>query len=544
MNIEEFRKKYPEYDDMSDGALMHGFYKKSYSDMPMGQFADQVGLSSKGFKEMIAVAKKSGVTPTSSSSIENGPSNDVITGFNQQNQSFVNPDMQPMGSAEGLLSSTAQGITLGWSDEIAGHMAAVANVFGEDALSYDDVYKQVKDFEEKRITDFRKTDPKKAFAGEIGGAIVSSAVVTPALALLKTPKFLQELSTGMRTFISSGALGSIYGAGTAEEGERGVDALKVGTLSAFGGLLLQKPLGAISNKYDKMFSRANQSPTIQNLKNLKNAAYEKTKEIGLKFEGASIERFRKEGLDSLDEGFDPVLNKYAASSKKLFEDTLDDAYIKGISFEKLDLLQRQLWAKLKESGGQEVKIYPFINAVNNLIKSHPDTGAAAMAAKSANKIFNKAKAMEWEFTKVKNNIDVTGNIGQKYKAAVRNILNNKSYRTTFDDLDIKKMESFLKGNISDRMLKSLGKLAPNGSFMGLLHVGAVATNPWLAIASAVTVASRSSFDKKTVKGAEKLLNYIKGFTKDTSPVSGLSGAVPVSVEPAIDLGNQVGEAIF
>ena len=156
MNIAEIRKKYPEYNDMSDGALMHGFYKKSYSDIPMGQFADQVGLSSKGFKEMIAVAKKSGVTPTSSSSIEKGVGNDVITGFNQQEQSFVNPDMQPIGSAEGLLSSTAQGITLGWSDEIAGHMAAVANVFGEDALSYDDVYKRVKDFEEKRITDFRK----------------------------------------------------------------------------------------------------------------------------------------------------------------------------------------------------------------------------------------------------------------------------------------------------------------------------------------------------------------------------------------------------
>ena len=154
--------------------------------------------------------------------------------------------MQPIGSAEGLLSSTAQGITLGWSDEIAGHMAAVANVFGEDALSYDDVYKRVKDFEEKRITDFRKTDPKKAFAGEISGAIASSVALSPALVLLKTPKFLQELSTGMRTFISSGAIGSIYGAGTADEGERGVDALKVGTLSAFGGLLLQKPLGAIS----------------------------------------------------------------------------------------------------------------------------------------------------------------------------------------------------------------------------------------------------------------------------------------------------------
>ena len=270
MNIAEIRKKYPEYNDMSDGALMHGFYKKSYSDMPMGQFADQVGLSSEGFKEMIAVAKKSGVTPTSSSSIENGPGNDVITGYSQQDQSFVNPDMETMGMKEGLLSSAAQGITMGWSDEITGHMGAIAESLGGSELSYDDLYTRMKQFEEKRLKDFSDTNPKSAFAAEVGGAIATSVVATPAMALLRTPKFLQDLSVGMRAFISSGAIGSIYGAGTADEGERGIDAVKVGTLSAFGGFLLQKPLGFVSSKYDKLVNKANQSPTIQNLKDVKN----------------------------------------------------------------------------------------------------------------------------------------------------------------------------------------------------------------------------------------------------------------------------------
>jgi len=533
MNIAEIRKKYPEYDDMSDGALMHGFYKKSYSDIPMGQFADQVGLSSKGFKEMIAVAKKSGVTPTSSSSIENGPGNDVITGYSQQDQSFVNPDMETIGMKEGLLASGVQGVTVGWSDEIIGHMSAITGSLGGSELSYDDLYTRMKQFEEKRIADFQKTNPKSAFAAEVGGAIASSVAVTPAMALLKTPKFLQDLSVGMRAFISSGAIGGIYGAGTADEGERGVDALKVGTMSAFGGFLLQKPLGFVSSKYDKLVTKANQSPTIQNLKEAKNAAYTKAKELGIKFEGAVIERFRKEGLDSLDESYDPVLNKYTASAKKLFEDTLDTAYIKGISFEKLDLLQRQLWAKLKESGGQEVKIYPFINAVNNLIKSHPDTSAASMAAKSANVIFNKAKAMDWEFTKVLNNKEITGSLGKKYKMAVRNILNNKRLRGTFDDVDIKAMESFLKGNISDKMLESIGKLSPtSGRLMAVVNVGAVATNPYVAIASAVALASKSSFNKRTTQGAEKLLNYIKQFT----PTNSMNTAVPGTSAAITDRG--------
>ena len=535
MDITEFRKQNPVYDDMSDGELVYGLYKKNYTDMPMGEYADKLGMTSTQFKEMIAAAKESGVTPTTSSTTESGPSNKVITGFNQQDQSFVNPDMETMSMKEGLLSSAAQGITMGWSDEITGHMGAIAESLGGNELSYDDLYTRMKEFEENRLKDFRKTNPKSAFASEVGGAIATSVAVTPAMALLKTPKFLQDLSVGMRAFISSGAIGSIYGAGTADEGERGENALKVGTLSAFGGFLLQKPLGFVSNKYDQLVNKVNLAPTIQNLKDLKNTAYTKAKELGIKFEGAVIEKFRKEGLDSLDESFDPVLNKHTASAKKLFEDTLDDAYIKGISFENLDRLQRQLWAKLKESGMQEVKIYPFINAVNNLIKSNPDTSAASMAAKSANAIYNKAKAIDWEFTKVLTNKDVTGNIGQKYKMAVRNILNNKSLRATFDDVDIKAMESFLKGNITDKMLKSIGKLSPtSGGFMAVINVGAVAANPLLAIASAVAVASKSSFNKRATKGAEKLLNYIKQFTPKESVNTVVPGTSAASSNQALD----------
>ena len=535
MDIVELRKKYPQYDDLSDGALAYGFYQTNYTDMPMGEFADKVKLSSEGFKQMIITAKEKGRNVTSSSTTEDGPGNQAITGFNQQDQSFVNPDMETMGMKEGLLSSSAQGITAGWSDEIIGHMGAISQSLGGSELSYDDLYTRMKEFEEKRINDFRKTNPKSAFAAEVGGAIASSVAVTPAMALLKTPKFLQDLSVGMRAFLTSGGIGSIYGAGTGEEGERTENAIKVGTISAFGGFLLQKPLGFVSSKYDKLVTKANQSPTMQNLKDVKNTAYTKAKELGIKFEGAVLERFRKEGLDSLDESYDPALNKYTASAKKLFEDTLDDAYIKGISFEKLDLLQRQLWAKLKESGGQEVKIYPFINAVNNLIKSHPDTSAASMAAKSANAIYNKAKAIDWEFTKVLNNAEVTGNIGQKYKMAVRNILNNKSLRANFDDVDIKAMESFLKGNISDKMLKSIGKLSPtSGGFMAVINVGAVAANPLLAIASAVAVASKSSFNKRATKGAEKLLNYIKQFKPDNSINSAVPGGTAASSGQALD----------
>ena len=108
----------------------------------------------------------------------------------------------------------------------------------------------LKNFEEKRLADFRRTNPKAAFASEITGAIATSVAVSPVLALLKSPKFITDLSKGTKAFLQSGGAGAIYGANTGEEGDRGMNALKVGGLSAFGGFILNKIGGVVSNKYN------------------------------------------------------------------------------------------------------------------------------------------------------------------------------------------------------------------------------------------------------------------------------------------------------
>lgn len=44
MNITEIRKKYPQYQDMSDSDLAQGLHKKYYSDMPFEEFTGRIGL--------------------------------------------------------------------------------------------------------------------------------------------------------------------------------------------------------------------------------------------------------------------------------------------------------------------------------------------------------------------------------------------------------------------------------------------------------------------------------------------------------------------
>lgn len=43
--LAEFRQQYPQYDDMSDGALAMSLYERFYSDMPIYEYVDQLGLS-------------------------------------------------------------------------------------------------------------------------------------------------------------------------------------------------------------------------------------------------------------------------------------------------------------------------------------------------------------------------------------------------------------------------------------------------------------------------------------------------------------------
>ena len=45
MNIAEIRKKYPQYNDLSDQQLADGMHAKYYSDIPKDQFYEKIGVS-------------------------------------------------------------------------------------------------------------------------------------------------------------------------------------------------------------------------------------------------------------------------------------------------------------------------------------------------------------------------------------------------------------------------------------------------------------------------------------------------------------------
>jgi len=119
----------------------------------------------------------------------------------------------PAESLGQTLRVLAQGVSFGWSDEIAGWL-------GGDT-----------EFERRRIEQFREANPTAATLIELVGALPTLAV--PVLAGARTGGLALRAATGG---LAAGGQGALYGAGAATEGNRTQGALQAGVASAALGI--------------------------------------------------------------------------------------------------------------------------------------------------------------------------------------------------------------------------------------------------------------------------------------------------------------------
>ena len=277
ISIQELRKKFPEKSTLSDGEFTWDIWSKYYKDgtkaRPMGQFADEIGLSSEGFNQMTASAESSGYKPSSSSSIQNGQGNQVINRFSQNEQSFENPNSDALTSM-GATANYVHGLTVGSSDELVGALTAVIETLGGSDLSFDELYNRAKDFEMARINDYREKSPGKAFASEIAGAVTTGVLsrgATLPMQTMKSPAFIQPLVNGTRQFLTNNPAirtalqasgwGGVYGFNTGDEGERIKNAKTSAKWSAIFGFGFQKVAGPVSKKFQFYFCLLYTSPS-------------------------------------------------------------------------------------------------------------------------------------------------------------------------------------------------------------------------------------------------------------------------------------------
>lgn len=505
MNLQEFRKQYPQYDDVGDGSLAYMLWQKSYKDsMPMGLFADQIKLSSTGFKEMVDSAKSSGYKPTEISYSEN----------------YVPPLARPL--------AFLRGATLGLAENIS---AATAAAMDKDK-PFKEGFSDYLNLQRDMIEQYQSVKPKEAFAVEMAGGIAPSIAIGGANALVKAGTSPSVLSAATKSGISGG----VYGAATSE-GDL-MERLKSGTVMAipsalFGGgtqalfNIASPAIKAFVTKSDKV----SRQPTVEALRDVKNRAYQAVTNAGVVVdEDATAGLYNASKRIARLREYNPDVDTYTKASLDLLERQAD----KRLTVNQLDRIRQSLWDRYKQSGYSEQAIRDMIDQVDLTIQRLPGDNEFIKAARLANSRYRKAEVISEAFDKAERSAAAAGtggNVVNRYKQVVNNILNDKKQTRYFDDSEVMAMRNFVDFTPSEQALRIIGKLDPTSNgLMTALNVAAVATEPTMAGLSALGFAARRASEGMTNQKGEALFEKMAtGVAPKISRTTPPTGVPPIVV---------------
>lgn len=506
MDITEIRKLSPAYESLSDGELAYRLWEKDYKGkLPMGVFADRIKLPQQAFSEMTNFVRSTGYQPTTESG-----------------------QAQPVGRVTGAPRAALQGATFGFGDEIvggmAGGMAAAGNVMSGQPANLGGEMQRFTEQERQRIGQFRQEAPVTAIGSEIAGA-VASGVAAPAVGVV------QRLSPVARAAVTGGASGALYGAGTGEGGivPRAQNAVEIGIPSALFGGALQGTIqigGRYAPRLGAMFKRSAERPSIETLRQTKNAAYEAVDQSGLRFDPVQMDGLLAAARSAADDvNYVPDVDRNTFAAIRMIENNAGKERTIG----QLDKLRQGLWARFNASKGSEPGILGMVDAVDDMIANHPATDDLMTLAREANSRFKKAELLDLAMNRAELQTAGTGsggNILNKYKQAITSILTNPNKSKWFNDAEKAQMEALVRGDATENLMRQLGKLSPNGNgLMQALNLGAVAMNPAMLAVTAAATGAKAIADRSGQRAVQGLLNTVSGVPlRPATQVPFISGA--------------------
>lgn len=486
MKLEEIRQQYPQYNSLSDGDLAFRLWNKTYKgQIPMGQFADSIGLSQPAFTEMVSVAEQSGYQPTERTFAE---------GF------------RPDASTP---RAFLQGALLGGSDEAVGAIRGVAQKIAGAEQPVGSLVSQAIDDERAKLEQFRQVAPGEALATEIAGSIASPANLVGGGALT-------ALRPAARGAIAAGTTGAAYGflSGEGSARERAENAIEVAIPSALigsGSQTLVNLAGRTGQRLSRAVERSNQDLSLDSLRDVKNLAYREVDQSGAVFSPLDMKSLYREAREiARDHNYVQEADTETYAALKVLRNQVDQELTIG----QLDKIRQNLWKRYNATNGKETAIGDMIDAIDELVESVPETNELMRVARAANSRYKKAELLTDAFDRAARQTSSTGsggNIVNKYRQAVTSILNNPKKAKWFSEDELSSMEQFVSGDLSQNALRLIGKLSPSGNgLMMALNIGAVAADPMLAAVTVAGAASKYAADRAGIKGAERLVEQVAG----------------------------------
>lgn len=281
------------------------------------------------------------------------------------------------------------------------------------------------------------------------------------------------VSAGPRTMIKYGLTPGLASeaAGQATEGTA---AEPYARLAA--GLFAPTAINTVNRTVNTMFRRAAERPSLETLRDAKNAAYAAVDASGVKVPVATVDDISARAQDAAaSRNYVPDVDNQTRAAIA----TLDNLSGSPLTIGQLDNVRQRL-SKRYSAAPDEVAILDIIDVIDDTIASLPGGDELLTAARLANSHYKKAELLDRAFQRAADQAAATGSGGNtvnKFRQAVTGIINNPKQAKFFSQPEIDVMRRFVQGDVSENALRLIGKLSPtgNGLMMALHTVGGVAT---------------------------------------------------------------------
>jgi hypothetical protein len=402
----------------------------------------------------------------------------------------------------------AQGMTFGTSDEL------------ESALTgkpVQEIRKEMKQYKEDR--------PGAAMSAEIMGMAMSPAQ------LLKLPKALQGMSTTAQAATKAGTGGFAYGAGTAEGSamdriEQGAAYAVPSALFGAGGQMLINKIG--NKTVDAAMKASADNPTVANLKTARDKAYDVVDASRTVFGKDSYDRiFNAANTAAKEAGFtgsaaDPMKSVAFPNLTKMIA-LVDTHATQAMSLKQLDKLRNRIQgvasqAFKKGDTDEYIAIKNVVNDIDDMVEQRlAAAGDDSMkVARAAHARYAKARDINDALLEAKTQAKVTGSGGNTenlMRQAVNRILKNKNTQKFYTDEEREVMRKFAAGDLTQDVLRLVGKLSPTDSGLMLaLQTGAMVTDPVFATTAAGGYLAKRLAESRIERKGGELISKLGGVT--------------------------------
>jgi len=479
---------------------------------------------------------------------------------------FAEQPSQDITKAESFVTGAGQGVSFGFGEEMVAGLATPAIYAGSkvaEGLGYDtrgladksmsDIYKEEVRKSRKEMDSAKQANPKTFLGGEVAGSISSGVGLGKTIPNITKGGFLSRTGKAIAT---GAATSGIYGAGTAQEGERleaAEDAAKAGALlSAFlpaaasltkatktgveaGVKKIASKIPLLKNN-GQLITRKETIKTAEDLKELANNAYKRAESKGGILKSSFTDKFINKAQQAKPQtaagkilSGDNVASKVADKLQELKGRKLNLSEVQEID----EFLSEAIDSQVNVLGSvnkQGKKLIDIQSELRSMVEKAPINQIAGdkqgfQALKEARELWAKSMRLR-DIQRILEKAESMDNPATAIKTGFRTLANNPKKLRGYSAQEKKLIKQAAKSGLTTDALRVAGsRLIPIGA---MVSGGGLAT---LSSAQLGTTLSRNLATKAQQKRALRVADEILGNTPQQKPVTGQMSLAPAGVSP-------------